>query len=268
MTAAMRVTVATYNIHRCIGTDGRYDAPRVALVLREIGAHIVALQEVENRGDASHDSLQLDYLASELGMTSVAGLRIVRHWKEYGNALLTRFPVLDVHRHNLSVTWREPRGVIDATLDLGGGASLRVFATHLGLGRIERRYQTMQLAKLIDAGDPRQPCLVLGDMNEWFAPSRHLRWLDRRLGENGRAATFPSRWPLLKLDRVWLRPRVALHDVAAHDTPLARRASDHLPLRACVDACRLTVCAGPGLSLESRPLSAGQADTGARLAQR
>lgn len=263
----MDVTVATYNIHRCVGTDGRYDAPRVAAVLREIGADIVALQEVENRGDASHESLQLDYLAGELGLASIPGLRIVRHWKEYGNALLTRFPVLDVHRHNLSVTWREPRGAIDALLDVNG-RPLRVFGTHLGLGRIERRFQTMQLAKLLDAADPTLPCLVLGDMNEWYAGSRHLRWLDRRLGPNGRAATFPSRWPFLKLDRIWLRPREALLDIGAHDTPLARRASDHLPLRARLDGSRLAVCAGPGVPLESRPLSVGQPDTGARLAQR
>ncbi len=103
----------------------------------------------------------------------------------------------------------------------------------------------MQLAKLIDAGDPQLPCLVLGDMNEWYARSRHLRWLDRRLGENGRAPTFPSRWPFLKLDRVWLRPRAALLDVAAHDSPLARNASDHLPLRATLDPGRLGFAPGP-----------------------
>ena len=157
---------------------------------------------------------------------------------------LTRFPVLDVHRHNLSVTWREPRGAIDVTLDVGG-QPLRVFATHLGLGRIERRFQTMQLATLIDALDPRQPCLVLGDMNEWYVRSRHLRWLDRRLGASGHAATFPSRWPFLRLDRLWLRPREALHDVTAHDTPLARLASDHLPLRAGVEVGRLGFAPDP-----------------------
>ena len=130
-------------------------------------------------------------------------------------------------------------------LDVGEGGPLRVFATHLGLGRIERRFQTMQLAKLIDAMDPKQPCLILGDMNEWFGSSRHLRWLDRRLGPSGRACTFPSRYPLFKLDRVWIRPREALLDVTAHDTPLARRASDHLPLRASLETTRLGFAPGP-----------------------
>jgi endonuclease/exonuclease/phosphatase family metal-dependent hydrolase len=230
VTVPRDVTVATYNIHRCIGTDGRYDAGRVASVLGEIGADILALQEVENRGDDSHPSLQLDYLSARLGLASVPGLRLIRRWKEYGNALLTRFPVLDVQRHNLSVSWREPRGAIDVTLDVRG-QPLRVLATHLGLGRIERRFQTMQLAKLIDAGDPTLPCLVLGDMNEWIPWSRHLKWLDRRLGPHIPVATFPSRRPFLKLDRIWSRPHSALMEVAAHDTPLARLASDHLPLR-------------------------------------
>jgi endonuclease/exonuclease/phosphatase family metal-dependent hydrolase len=250
------VTVATYNIHRCIGTDGRYDATRVVEVLREIDAGIVALQEVENRGDATHDSLQLDYLATALQMQSVPGLRIVRHWKEYGNALLTRFPVLDLHRHNISVTWREPRGAIDATLDVDG-SPLRVLATHLGLGRIERRFQTMQLARLIDAGDPALPCLVLGDMNEWFPYSRHLAWIDRRLGANVPRATFPSRWPFLKLDRLWLRPMAALTDVRVHTSPRARVASDHLPLSGSLDTARLGIASAPVVPLESRPLSAG-----------
>jgi endonuclease/exonuclease/phosphatase family metal-dependent hydrolase len=252
------VTVATYNIHRCIGTDGRYDAVRVAAVLGEIGAGIVALQEVENRGDATHASLQLDYLATTLGYTAVPGLRIVRRWKAYGNALLSRFPVVDVQRHNLSVTWREPRGAIDVRLDVQG-TPLRVLATHLGLGRIERRFQTMQLSRLIDAGDPAIPCLVLGDMNEWLPWSRHLGWLDRRLGPGGAAPTFPSRRPLLRLDRMWLRPAAALADVAAHDTPLARRASDHLPLRGRLDVAAPGFAKGGGLPLESRPLPAGTA---------
>jgi endonuclease/exonuclease/phosphatase family metal-dependent hydrolase len=252
----MLATVVTYNIHRCVGTDGRYDAARVAEVLREIAPDIAALQEVENRGDATHDSLQLDYLASRLGMRSIPGLRIVRHWKEYGNALLTRFPVLDLHRHNISVTWREPRGALDVTLDVEG-QPLRVLATHLGLGRIERRFQTMQLARLIDTGDPALPCLLLGDMNEWYPRSRHLAWLDRRLGRHPQVAAFPSRRPFLKLDRLWVRPVAALAEVRAHASALARVASDHLPLRAIVDTGLLAIAPGPALPLESRPLSAG-----------
>lgn len=250
----MILTAASYNIHRCIGTDRRYDAARVAHVLREVDADIIALQEVENRGDDSHDSLQLDFLAGQLGMRAIPGLRIVRHWAEYGNAVLTRLPVLDVHRHNISVTWREPRGALDVTLDVVG-QPLRVLATHLGLGRIERRFQTMQLARLVDDGDPAVPCLLTGDMNEWLPWSRHVAWLDRRLGRNRPPPTFPSRCPLLTLDRLWLRPSVALAGLSVHRSPLARVASDHLPLCARIDTDLLgTVASCADTPLESRAL--------------
>jgi endonuclease/exonuclease/phosphatase family metal-dependent hydrolase len=180
----------------------------------------------------------------------------VRRWGEYGNALLTRLPILDVQRHNISVTWREPRGALDVTLEAGGGP-LRVLATHLGLGRYERRLQTLQLARLVDAGDPAVPCLVLGDLNEWLPASRHLAWLHRRLGHTSPPPSFPSRWPFLRLDRLWLRPAAALDALQVHASPLARVASDHLPVRARFDTARLRIASGGHGPLESRALRAG-----------
>lgn len=254
----MKIVVASYNIHRCIGTDRRYDAVRVAAVLREMGPDILALQEVENRGDETHDSLQLEFLAQSLGQQPIPGLRLVRHWAEYGNALITRFPILDIQRHNISVTWREPRGALDVTLDVDG-QPVRVLATHLGLGRIERRHQSMQMARLIDEGDPALPCLVLGDMNEWYPGSRHLAWLHTRLGKTTHAPSFPSRWPFLTLDRLWLRPAKALLKVGIHRSELARRASDHLPLIAEIDSDALRIASAGAGSVELRALSAGDA---------
>ena len=232
----MTLTVASYNIHRCIGTDGRYDPNRVIAVLKEIDADVVALQEVENRSGEGHALLQLDHLADALGMRSIPDTRLVKRWGDYGNALLTRLPIVEIQRHNLSFNWCEPRGALDVTLE-AGDSPLRIVATHLGLGRFERRYQSMRLVKLLEAGVPGIPCLVLGDMNEWLPWSRHLRWLDRILGARDGPATFPSRFPVLRLDRLWLRPGAALQDLRVHGGQLARVASDHLPLRAeiCLD---------------------------------
>jgi endonuclease/exonuclease/phosphatase family metal-dependent hydrolase len=227
----MQLRVATYNIHRCVGGDSRYDAERVIAVLRELDCDVVALQEVENRADARHVSLQLDHLADSLGMQAIPGMRLIKRWGEYGNALLTRLPVSRVEHHNLSVTLREPRGAIDADLDIGG-RKLRVLATHLGLGRIERHFQTMQLVKLLAERPDSEPCLVLGDMNEWLPWSRQLRWLHRKLGATPALASFPARLPFLKLDRIWLRPQAALQSVHAHRSLIARQASDHLPVTA------------------------------------
>jgi endonuclease/exonuclease/phosphatase family metal-dependent hydrolase len=227
----MRIRVATYNIHRCVGGDGRYDAGRIIDVLRELDCDIVALQEVANRADARHVSLQLDHIAESVGMRAIPGLQLIRRWGEYGNALLTRFPVLTIALHNLSVTTREPRGAIDVHLDIGG-RSLRVIATHLGLGRSERHRQTRQLLTLLGERADAEPCLVLGDMNEWLPWSRPLQWLHRELGAAPAPASFPARLPFLKLDRIWLRPRAALQSVQVHRSPLARLASDHLPVSA------------------------------------
>jgi endonuclease/exonuclease/phosphatase family metal-dependent hydrolase len=227
----MQLRVATYNIHRCVGGDGRYDAGRVIDVLRELDCDIVALQEVENRADAQHVSLQLDHIADSLGLRAIPGLRLIKRGGEYGNALLTRHPVRSVSLHNLSVTLREPRGAIDVDIDIGGH-SLRVLATHLGLGRVERQFQTMQLVKLLDARPVGESCLILGDTNEWLPWSRQLRWLHRRLGTAPAPASFPARLPFLKLDRIWLRSSLALHSVRAHRSAKSRHASDHLPVMA------------------------------------
>jgi endonuclease/exonuclease/phosphatase family metal-dependent hydrolase len=76
--------------------------------------------------------------------------------------------------------------------------------------------------------------VVLGDINEWLPLSRPLRWLNALLGHSPRERTFPSRWPLFALDRVWVRPRHALLAFGAHHSPLAVQASDHLPVKAII----------------------------------
>jgi endonuclease/exonuclease/phosphatase family metal-dependent hydrolase len=76
--------------------------------------------------------------------------------------------------------------------------------------------------------------VVLGDINEWLPLSRPLRWLNELLGHSPRERTFPSRWPLFALDRVWVRPRHALLAFGAHRSPLAVQASDHLPVKAII----------------------------------
>ena len=105
--------VGSYNIHRCIGTDGHCDPARIAAVLAEMSCDAIGLQEVDNSPGPAPGSLQLDFLARATGMQAVAGLRIVRHSGHYGNALLTRRPVLAVRRRP-EFLWREPRGALDA----------------------------------------------------------------------------------------------------------------------------------------------------------
>lgn len=216
--------IASYNVHSCVGTDGRKDAARIAEVIAELDCDTVGLQEVDYR---------LDYIALRLGMQAVPGLTLLRHDGPFGNALLTRRRILDVRRLALGYGRREPRNALDVDLEVGG-RPLRVIVTHLGLFAAERRYQIRRILDIIRRNPLQERIVVLGDMNEWLPLSRPLRWLNGILGRSVAERSFPSRWPLLALDRVWVRPRHALLALKAHRSALAARASDHLPVKAIV----------------------------------
>ena len=233
------LVVASYNVHRCYGSDGRRRPERVAWVLRDLGADVTALQEVDSQlPDAGID--QLAFLASAVGATPIAGPTLVLHRGSYGNALLVRRPVLAVRRHDLSVRGSEPRGALDVDLDIDG-TLVRIVAIHLGLRRAERHQQVAMLLHLL-AG-PRRPTVLLGDVNEWLPGAKARRWLHHRFGRTASGPTFPARWPVLVLDRVWVDPRAALLEISVHITPTSRAASDHLPVRARIDPKRLPLLA-------------------------
>jgi endonuclease/exonuclease/phosphatase family metal-dependent hydrolase len=238
-----QLRVASYNIHSCVGLDRRCRPARIATVLRELNCHVVALQEVDNVPGNHADSMQLDYLAQSLEMASVAGLRIVRHTGEYGNALLTKLPIVSVRRHDLSFSRYEPRGALDVTLELDG-RELRVIATHLGLNRAERCFQWEQLLPLIESTESSTPLIVLGDMNEWYRSANTLRKVHGLLGAAPAPVAFPSYAPCLALTRIWVRPLHAVQSMSVHRSATARRASDHLPLQASLSVAELFAVAG------------------------
>jgi endonuclease/exonuclease/phosphatase family metal-dependent hydrolase len=228
-----RLRIATYNVHQCVGADERRLPDRVAAVLREIDADVVGLQEVDARPGGGHDSMQMDYLADRLGLQAFAGPTIRRHDGHYGNALLTRRPVLGLRHVDLTFSRREPRAAIDADLDVEGTA-VRLIVTHLGLLPGERRRQARRLLEMLGQED-RAPTILCGDINEWFGVGRPLRWLNRRLGPCSRLSTFPATLPIFALDRVWSTAPARLARVAVHASETARVASDHLPLVADVE---------------------------------
>jgi endonuclease/exonuclease/phosphatase family metal-dependent hydrolase len=229
-TPASSARIATYNVHGAIGRDGVFDPERIGTVLEEIDAGVFALQEVQSgrTGRALiHD------LRDRLGADAISGVTLLRKDAEYGNAILTRYPVRRIERIDLSVPRHEPRGALDVLL-YAGETALRVVATHLGLWPYERRHQVRQLLATI-AADPDVPTVFLGDINEWFLWGRPLRWLHAQFQRTPAPATFPAHRPIFALDRLWVRPRAVLRRLAVHTSPLARVASDHLPLVATLE---------------------------------
>lgn len=223
-------SVASYNVHRFIGMDRRYDPERVGLVVRELGAEIVGLQEIDSQ--FYRNGNQLECLAVTTGLEVVLGPTLRSQNGHYGNALLTSFPVKEVRRIDLSVRGREPRGALDVDL-LVNGQTVRVIVAHLGLNIAERRRQIRRLLDIFCSERDRME-IMLGDFNEWIPMGKPLCWINRFFGKSPSPRTFPSFMPLLSLDRIWIRPLDALVSMWTHRTPLSRVASDHLPVRAVI----------------------------------
>jgi endonuclease/exonuclease/phosphatase family metal-dependent hydrolase len=238
-------SAVSYNIHQCVGLDGRRDVERIARVLVSFDTQLIGLQEVGTDFEGGQKSGQMEYLAKATGLHAIAGHTIERHTGPFGNVLLTGWRVLESRLLDLSVPGREPRGAIDAHLAIDGEI-VRVIVTHLGLRAAERRYQVRRLLEALSLGQNRF-IVVLGDINEWVLRSRPLRWLYARFGRPPAPRTFPSWFPLFALDRIWVLPRGVLLDVHAHVTPLTRIASDHLPVKGLI-AINPGIAAGKGSS--------------------
>ncbi|HET9122389.1 MAG TPA: endonuclease/exonuclease/phosphatase family protein [Acidiferrobacteraceae bacterium] len=224
-------TVASYNIHGCVGKDRSRNADRISQVIREFDADIVGLQEVDSHG-LEDVHRQMDYLPAATGYKAIAGPVMQRTFGDYGNLLLTNHPILDVRRIDLSVAGYEPRGALDVDLEIKDHA-VRVVVTHFGLRATERQQQAQKLLRAL-APTPGQTLVVMGDFNEWFPLSRSLGWLNARLGHAPAPRTYPAFLPLLPLDRVWVSPAHALVEIHAHVTGVTQVCSDHLPLKATI----------------------------------
>jgi endonuclease/exonuclease/phosphatase family metal-dependent hydrolase len=228
----VRLRAASYNVHGFVGGDGRFDPARVATVIAGLSADVVGLQEVVFEGPSGcpHDGLplqlpQLPYRAAavtrEHGASSV-----------FGNALLSRYPITRSERIVLDHPRREPRTALDCDVRLGP-CELRVLVAHLGLRAAERARQAEQLLSMALRGEQR-PCLLMGDFNEWFMLGRARRTLERFFESSHAQRSYPARYALFSLDRIWVKPRQALVSFSVSADPVAKIASDHLPVVADV----------------------------------
>lgn len=227
----MKIAVATWNVHAGVGLDRRYDAARIARVIGDLGADVVALQEMLFGGSRDLGG----FLERELGGHLLRAPTHARGSGSFGNALWSRFSIRHPIVHNLTIEGREPRNLLDASLDCDGEA-LRVLATHLGLNRHERSRQFERVLEIARTpAQPAQSTILLGDFNEARQRSAALRAVHAAFGgATSSPRTFPSLFPALALDRIWMIPADKLLERSVQRTRRARLASDHLPLRALI----------------------------------
>ncbi|MBX4335279.1 endonuclease/exonuclease/phosphatase family protein [Bartonella raoultii] len=229
------LTIASYNVHKCVGIDKVFNPARIVRVIMELQVDILALQEADKRFGERIGLIDLNMLKAETGLIPVP-LNTMSPYGHgwHGNALFLRKGNI---RDILQVTLPgiEPRGAVIVELEMESGP-LRIIAAHFGLLRHSRNQQTKMLLALLQKYS-LMPTLLIGDFNEWrigkgsslnhFAP-----YFDSTLGT---VPSFPSRFPFLALDRIFAFPHQLIKNIENHRSPLARIASDHLPIKAYLD---------------------------------
>jgi endonuclease/exonuclease/phosphatase family metal-dependent hydrolase len=225
--------IVTYNIHKGRGIDGRTSIKRIANVLADLDADIIALQEVFSFCEAAEG--QVEALASALRMQAAFGCTRHHRGRPYGNAILTRWPILESRDMDISWLHRERRGCIRADLETPRG-TLHVFNIHMGTSYFERRYQVKSLlaSKQLYEG-LSGPRVLVGDFNEWIKGlttrmlSEKFESLNLALHMRKRRS-YPGFLPLMHLDHVYFERPLHIEKAELVRTRLSKVASDHLPL--------------------------------------
>ncbi|MGI8907119.1 MAG: endonuclease/exonuclease/phosphatase family protein [Candidatus Sumerlaeaceae bacterium] len=238
------VRLMTYNIHHGRGTDGKYDLSRIARVIEAANPEIVALQEIEQFRLRTHRDDQPALLAEKLGMNLAFArvrthcLRDSHHHASFGNAILTRFPILAEEHFSLTyANTLEPRGCLHVTVD-AGGRPLHVFCVHLGLRYRERHYQMERLLSEDIVHSPRfgeGPKVLMGDFNNWW-PVKSARGMHPHF-ENAcivtgrrRHGTFNKYFDVLCLDYIFASNELKVESFEVLKNGAAKVASDHRPV--------------------------------------
>lgn len=222
--------VASWNIHKGVGADRRRDLFRTAEVMQQIGPDIMALQEADRRFGDRAGLLDLEHVRTQCGLVPVLPDTPGPSHGWHGNLLFVR-DALVADIHPLPLPGLEPRGALLADLTLQG-RPLRVIGIHMGLLASSRRAQARAILDRLSRLPPR-PTLLMGDMNEWrTGPNASIAAFERLFRAPPPVRSFPARLPVLPLDRMMASHDAHLSDLRVHDTGLARRASDHLPITA------------------------------------
>lgn len=223
--------ICTYNIHSSKGMDGKYNVGRIRDIIYEIDPDIIGLQEVYL--STLNDSIVADNPSYEF--TFIPTLE--RNGKLFGNALITKHPILQKEEikldHSSLHEEVEKRTVIYAKIQLGGlDTALNVFVSHVDT---KRKFRNLQGEKLIHeihrvVDLKKENCLVLMDFNEWFFSSSLLRKMRSLFPCEISFRSFPTLFPVFKLDRIWCTTNIKIEESGIYKTEKSKLASDHFPL--------------------------------------
>lgn len=224
----MELKLASYNIHKAVGTDGRRDADRILSVLREMDADIVALQEVDRRFGKRHSVLPRA-LIEEQGYEIDPLFMHPTSMGWHGNAVLVRREIAILGAAPVHLPTLEPRGAVRVELE-HDARRMRVVGMHLDLSGLRRRHQIRSVIGDVDICDPPCPSILMGDFNEWSLRGGSMREFGPGWQILAPGRSFPSRQPLAPLDRIVLSSEWECLAHGVHHSALASAASDHLPV--------------------------------------
>lgn len=229
----MRLTFASYNIHKAVGTDGRRDPDRILTVLRELDADVIALQECDRRFGARESVIE----RAALDDTPWRALPVARRatslgW--HGNALLIRRTFEPIEAQAVALPMLEPRGAVRADFAVEG-LRMRAVGMHLDLSGLRRRDQIKAILSHLAGCGEACPAVLMGDFNQWGVRTGAMREFGAGWQPLVPGRSFPSGQPVAPLDRIVLSPDWRVLGSGVHHSALAARASDHLPVWATIE---------------------------------
>jgi endonuclease/exonuclease/phosphatase family metal-dependent hydrolase len=240
-TATPRLRVATYNVHGCVGMDGKRSEARIAEVIASLDVDVIGLQELDLNRRRSAGTDQAGLIAEKLSWTRHFHPAMRREEEQYGDAILSRHPMNLRRAAALPCAapfyCRETRGAlwVDVATPIG---PVHVFNTHFGLGKRERLLQAQLLTgpDWLGGVPLREAVVLLGDLNSLpgSLPHRHLATSlgDARAPASSpaMAASFPTRWPLFALDHIFVNDALRVEEMGVARNAVAAVASDHYPV--------------------------------------
>jgi endonuclease/exonuclease/phosphatase family metal-dependent hydrolase len=240
------LTVMTVNIHKGFTTFNRkFILPELREAVRQVGADVVFMQEVqgtnEGKGKSSFpNESHYEFLADSIWPQYAYGRNMVYpKGTHHGNAVMSKFPIVHIQNHDVSIQGPEKRGLLHCVLRLPDRElDVHVICVHLGLAESHRVQQLDLLCRMVRIEVPDDaPLIVAGDFNDWRRRAHAI--LEREVGlrevfvtaYGESAKTFPAIFPVLSLDRIYVRNASVHLPVVLPRKPWSHL-SDHAPLAA------------------------------------